>query len=76
MITFFKASEQRPDPASLVGKEGIKNFRSYSLPLLVTGFTGSVLHMKACVQNRDGILPVDTWSEDVNIPTPATRSTR
>jgi hypothetical protein len=71
MITFYSSNDVRPAPSSLVGKiigkEGIKPFRSYSLPLLVTGFTGSRLHMKACAQNRDGILPVAAWTEDVDM---------
>jgi hypothetical protein len=71
MITFYSSDDVRPDPASLVGKivgkEGIKPFRSYSLPLLVTGFTGCRLYLKASTQNRDGILPIAAWTEGANM---------
>jgi hypothetical protein len=70
MIAFFK-HDLRLDPADLVGKlvgkEGSKPFRSYSLPLLVVGFSGKRLHMKACEFSMDEILPVSEWTEDVDM---------
>lgn len=69
MIKFFSEKSERPHPSELVGrlvgKEGVMRFRSYSLPLLVTGYSGTRLFAKACVRIKDEIQPMDTRTEEV-----------
>lgn len=71
MITFFKEGDARPEPAELVGKlvgkKSLQDYRRYSLPLLVVGHSGAVLHTKACSFTMDGMMPIPSWKEDVNM---------
>jgi hypothetical protein len=71
MIKFFGPKDERPHPSDLVGKligkEGVMLFRTYSLPLLVTGISGKRLYAKACERGpADTILPTDQWTEETH----------
>ncbi|NTF18156.1 hypothetical protein G6L37_07035 [Agrobacterium rubi] len=66
MITFYTGNAERPSPEALigklVGKEGVKSYQSYSLPLVVTGYTRNRIHTKPCMRRGDVFLPVKEWS--------------
>jgi hypothetical protein len=71
-IKFFSYTEPRPAPeelvGKLVGKYGIRSHKSYSLPLLVAGYSGNRLHLKACEMGKNWEqMPPDQWVEDVKL---------
>lgn len=56
-----------------VGKEGSMNFRTYTRPMLVTGYSGSRLYVKASLVDHKSqkgdrkLLPVEEWDEEFHI---------
>lgn len=78
MIRFLGKNESPAEhPSELlgrfVGKEGLTNYRTYTRPMLVTGYSGSRLYVKASLVDHktlDGtlkLLPVEEWDEEFHI---------
>jgi hypothetical protein len=79
MIRFVGKKEQAAaHPSDLVGrfvgKEGsMLSFRTYTRPMLVTGYSGTRLYVKASLidhKSLDGspkLLPVEEWDEEFHI---------
>lgn len=78
MIRFLGKNESPSEhPSELVGrfvgKEGLTNFRTYTRPMLVTGYSGSRLYVKASLVDHKSLggepklLPVEEWDEEFHI---------
>jgi hypothetical protein len=78
MIRFLRKNEAPAEhPSELVGrfvgKDGLTNYPTYSRPMLVTGYSGSRLYVKASLvdhKSLDGtlkLLPVEEWDEEFHI---------
>lgn len=78
MIRFLGKNESPAEhPSDLVGrfvgKEGLTSYRTYTRPMLVTGYSGSRLYVKASLVDHktlDGtlkLLPVEEWDEEFHI---------
>ncbi len=78
MIRFLGKNDSAAEHLSdlvgkFVGKEGLMNFPTYTRPMLVTGYSGSRLYVKASLVDHKSLsgepklLPVEEWDEEFHI---------